>query len=1074
MRSRFNKRPIDSALIGDQLSIKVSSIARAIRTQLYGLSNNNLRMQAKLMFSALLLGAAPAAQAANYTWLGGNGNWSNSNWSVSGFPNAAASNVFIDGGNSINSAVNLDTSASIGTLNINAGDSLSLLNGTSLNVNGGLITNNGTMSLNASNATTTLLLTSDTTLTGTGKTVVSNSANNYIDSNPGAVRTLTIGNGYTVEGGGNLGAYSNQLKVVNQGTVLANAAGGMNVSVNDSNSTVGFNNSTGQIQVADGSSLHLAGGTISGGTVQSLGNSGLSGGGTYENLTLKGVFNLSGGGTYSNVTNTGTLALNNGSSIYTTGTITNNGTMSLNASNATTTLLLTSDTTLTGTGKTVVSNSANNYIDSNPGAVRTLTIGNGYTVEGGGNLGAYSNQLKVVNQGTVLANAAGGMNVSVNDSNSTVGFNNSTGQIQVADGSSLHLAGGTISGGTITGTGSASLTGGGTYKDLALAAGSLQVANGQSLNTSGTITNNGSFTDNGTISLANNSVMANNGTFNLANNASLNAASGTFVNNGTLNITGNGTTAINAVFNNTSNGIVNDNAGNLLLAGGGVSSGNFAGAGNLTFSGGNYTLEGATIKTSNVSLTGGNLDFNLADVGKSSANALQVNGNLNLAGASLDLQGITGLTTHTGEFFDLVNVQGSISGTFNGLAEGASVAVNGVNFNLTYHGGTGNQIELVSNYTPSSVNYSTATPSNVAYVTGVQSIDTSTPQTVNLKGLDVLAGSSYTLGVNDTLNLNNGNGTLNVLQGAVFSGNGIIEGNVINAGLVRIPIVALPQVQGGYIQVIAPPAPSAAAGTAPAPVVYSNPVVIGASTVVAFIPQPATTPTNPTAAPVLPQPVSFVPNAPIITIEAPIVQVQGTYAVDASLQVTGNYTQTATGNTRLYVDGNTGASQNFSNTGGDYSQLFVGKAVTLDGSLQIVLQPELFSQFGYTPKIGDTFDFIIGSGGITLASGFKEQTFIDQAALGLFSGLNISPFSSGIASDPDKLFQISNNLFSFALIDGNTVLEATLIEPLTLNNGPTPTPTPVPSAIWMVASGILGLGAFRKKFHAQSSMSAIS
>ena len=39
---------------------------------------------------------------------------------------------------------------------------------------------------------------------------------------------------------------------------------------------------------------------------------------------------------------------------------------------------------------------------------------------------------------------------------------------------------------------------------------------------------------------------------------------------------------------------------------------------------------------------------------------------------------------------------------------------------------------------------------------------------------------------------------------------------------------------------------------------------------------------------------------------------------------------------------------------------------------------------------------------------------------------------------------------------------------------PSPTPTPVPSAIWMVASGILGLGAFRKKFHAQSSMSAIS
>ena len=68
-----------------------------------------------------------ALQAADSTWFGGTGNWNVAgNWSPVGVPNSALTNVFIDGGNVVNSIVTLNTGATIGNLTIDAGDSLGI------------------------------------------------------------------------------------------------------------------------------------------------------------------------------------------------------------------------------------------------------------------------------------------------------------------------------------------------------------------------------------------------------------------------------------------------------------------------------------------------------------------------------------------------------------------------------------------------------------------------------------------------------------------------------------------------------------------------------------------------------------------------------------------------------------------------------------------------------------------------------------------------------------------------------------------------------------------------------------
>ena len=124
--------------------------------------------------------AALPARAADATWFGGTGNWNLAgNWSPVGVPNSALTNVFIDGGNAINSIVTLNIGATIGNLTIDAGDSLIMANGQSLGM-GGVLSNTGSFALAGSNFQTNLFFNGDTGLSGSGSFTLSNSGNNRI------------------------------------------------------------------------------------------------------------------------------------------------------------------------------------------------------------------------------------------------------------------------------------------------------------------------------------------------------------------------------------------------------------------------------------------------------------------------------------------------------------------------------------------------------------------------------------------------------------------------------------------------------------------------------------------------------------------------------------------------------------------------------------------------------------------------------------------------------------------------------------------------------------------------------
>ncbi len=458
------------------------------------------------------------------------------------------------------------------------------------------------------------------------------------------------------------------------------------------------------------------------------------------------------------------------------------------------------------------------------------------------------------------------------------------------------------------------------------------------------------------------------------------------------------------------------------IAGGGT----FAGA--VTLNAGGQLEPGLGAATAQTMTAQGNVTFNGASIyqadifGGTLSDLLNIGGNAAFNGAlTVGLPG--GTAPAWNQTFRIANVSGTRTGTF-GLTEGQSV---GNGLRVTFTAGDGNDVALTNGPTPGAVPVTSALPNQPAFAPAGYSFPNA-GTTYSYGSLDIKPGDQVYLGPNDTIALTNG--PLTVQPGAIFSGNGIIQGNVINYGLVRIPIVrtdTLSKIHFGYTIIEPPPVP-------PIPGPPGPPIKINPGTGVGFGGGGGggggggfvfNGDTGNDGELILPPP------TPIPPPPGPPVPVR----YDASLEITGTYTQGATGKLRLFIGGDI--------RGETYSTLNVGKAVTLDGEIQLVLQPELFN---FLPTPGETFDLIESPEGISFvqyavvlgapvgepfptAGGLRFSNFVTQAGASDVPGLTLSPYTSGFSNDPDALFRIGEELFTFDLVENNTILRATYVGP---------------------------------------------
>ncbi len=192
---------------------------------------------------------------------------------------------------------------------------------------------------------------------------------------------------------------------------------------------------------------------------------------------------------------------------------------------------------------------------------------------------------------------------------------------------------------------------------------------------------------------------------------------GAIVGTGSLSKAGAGTATLSAV--NTYTGTTTINSGTLLVNGslaagsavtvnnGGTLGGTGTVNGTVTVNSGGTLGPGLSpgiLHTGSVTFNSGSsysVEINGATLG-TQYDQLDVTGSVNLSNAVLALT--VPYTATIGDSFTVVNNDGSdaINGTFNGLAEGALVNFNGVDMQISYIGGDGNDVVLtaVPTFTP--------------------------------------------------------------------------------------------------------------------------------------------------------------------------------------------------------------------------------------------------------------------------------------------------------------------------------------------------------------------------------------
>ncbi|MBS0346675.1 MAG: DUF4347 domain-containing protein [Proteobacteria bacterium] len=423
---------------------------------------------------------------------------------------------------------------------------------------------------------------------------------------------------------------------------------------------------TSAVSVASGATLTLGGnetvGSLAGAGTVALGANTLTTGGGNASTTFSGVISGSGGVTK---TGSGTFTLS-GSNTYIGTTSVSSGTLSIaaDANLGAGTVSLTSGTALDITDTTTVDNA----LDLSGAGYATLDVATGRTATLSGQISG-AQKLYLTQAGTVVLSNTG---------NETAW----SGDIEVRQGTLSVASDDALSSGSIQLNNGAFSISGTTTIDNAI-----QLLNSATVQTSDNVTLSGAITNGGGLT------KAGSGAITLAHSGIVADAGATTVTAGTLALQGDA--------NNTLTGY----DGQITVSSGASLAGSdwlndtltIAAGGKLTLgvTGTNDGVGHFTIDSGANLVLGGTLEMNAA--GASSYDQIVVqNGAVTLTGSTLSFTLKTGYVPTVGDHLTLIDNQGSsaVVGTFSGLAEGSTLTVGNASFQISYVGGTGNDVVL--------------------------------------------------------------------------------------------------------------------------------------------------------------------------------------------------------------------------------------------------------------------------------------------------------------------------------------------------------------------------------------------